>query len=214
MLFSAKKPGYLRRMYRENPERLAWIIWGSMALVVLVLLFLTTGQAEAQPVVSDEILRLHVVANSDSQEDQAVKLKVRDAIQAEFAALWQELENAEDCRQRAQESLADVEQCAERVLEEQGFPYGAGAQLGVYAFPDREYGDVVMLPEGRYWAVRVTLGEGAGANWWCVLYPPLCVSSPNAEERPQVRSWVWEQLPERWQHALIRFWTGGKADEA
>ena len=214
MLFCAKKGWDIRRLYRENPERLAWILWGAMALVVLGLLLLTTGKAQAQPVVSDEILRLHVIANSDTNEDQKVKILVRDAIQEEFAAAWKDMEDGATCRWIAQTELEDIEACAERVLAEHGFPYAARVQLGVHYFPQRVYDDVVTLPEGRYWAVRVILGEGVGQNWWCVLYPPLCVNTPSEDGTVEVKSWIWEQLPKHWQRCLGRFWTGGRENEA
>lgn len=205
MLFCLKEKW---RNCRLSQGKIAWLVWGVMAMTAVVLMLCTATDAQAQPVVSDELLRLHVVANSDSNEDQAVKLRVRDAIQREFAATWQDVGDGAACRLLAQRALPEIERCAQRVLAENGFSYTAKAQLGVFPFPQRIYEDVVTLPEGRYWAVRVTLGEGEGQNWWCVLYPPLCMSSRSEDETLAIKSWLWENLPEHWRSCLIRFWTG------
>ena len=211
MLFSVRRRYKFRQMYKENPERLAWILWGAMALLALGLLLFSAADETAQPVVSDQLLRLHVVANSDTPEDQRVKLLVRDAIQAEFAAQWADMGSADACRLQARQSLSAMEECARRVLAAHGLDYSVHAKLGVYPFPQRVYEDTVTLPEGRYWAVRMTLGKGEGQNWWCVLYPPLCASLQTEEETPQVRSWIWENLPQSWKDCLERFWTGERA---
>ena len=89
MLFFVKGMRAMRRFFSGRPERIAYAMWGFMAAMVVVLMLSTTGQAATRPVVSDELLRLHVLANSDSPEDQQIKLRVRDAIQQEFAVAWQ-----------------------------------------------------------------------------------------------------------------------------
>ena len=102
-----------------------------------------------------------------------------------------------------------MEACANRVLAQHGFGYRARAQVGIYEFPDRIYGDMVELPAGRYWGVRILLGEAQGQNWWCVLYPPLCAGEePEDGEPVDVRSWIWDNLPETWQRCLANFWIG------
>ena len=180
-----------------------------MAAMVVVLMLSTTGQAATRPVVSDELLRLHVLANSDSPEDQQIKLRVRDAIQQEFAVAWQAAPSGAACRSWAQRDLKAMEACANRVLAQHGFGYRARAQVGIYEFPDRIYGDMVELPAGRYWGVRILLGEAQGQNWWCVLYPPLCAGEePEDGEPVEVRSWIWDNLPETWQRCLANFWIG------
>lgn len=209
MLFFVKGMRAMRRFFSGRPERIAYAMWGFMAAMVVVLMLSTTGQAATRPVVSDELLRLHVLANSDSPEDQQIKLRVRDAIQQEFAVAWRAAPSGAACRSWAQRDLKAMEACANRVLAQHGFGYRARAQVGIYEFPDRIYGDMVELPAGRYWGVRILLGEAQGQNWWCVLYPPLCAGEePEDGEPVEVRSWIWDNLPETWQRCLANFWIG------
>ena len=209
MLFFVRGMRAMRRFFSGRPERIAYAMWGFMAAMVVVLMLSTTGQAATRPVVSDELLRLHVLANSDSPEDQQIKLRVRDAIQQEFAVAWQAAPSGAACRSWAQRDLKAMEACANRVLAQHGFGYRARAQVGIYEFPDRIYGDMVELPAGRYWGVRILLGEAQGQNWWCVLYPPLCAGEePEDGEPVEVRSWIWDNLPETWQRCLANFWIG------
>lgn len=122
------------------------------------------------------VLRLHILANSDSDVDQSVKLKVRDAVVEECAGLLDGAKTADDAAVLAEDQLDEVCAVARRVLREQGADYGVAAEVTTAYFPTRVY-DNVTLPAGRYPAVRLLLGEGAGHNWWCVLFPPLCVSA-------------------------------------
>ncbi len=122
------------------------------------------------------VLRLHILANSDSAVDQSVKLKVRDAVVEECAGLLNGAKNADDAAVIAATKLDDVCAVAERVLREQGADYGVTAEVSETYFPTRVY-DNVTLPAGRYPAVQLLLGKAEGHNWWCVLFPPLCVSA-------------------------------------
>ena len=122
------------------------------------------------------VLRLHILANSDSGADQAVKLHVRDAVVEECAGLLDGANNATEAAVLAEAKLDEVCAVAERVLREQGADYGVTAEVTTAYFPTRVY-DNVTLPAGRYPAVRLRLGKAAGHNWWCVLFPPLCVSA-------------------------------------
>jgi len=139
------------------------------ALAVLFALALClpvrSGSAE-----NENILRLHIIANSDSAADQQVKLKVRDAVLACVKAGG----SAEETVSYVKEHGAELLAAAENVLRENGFSYGAQLMLGRFDFPDRWYGST-LYPAGSYNALRVVLGDGAGQNWWCVLFPPLCI---------------------------------------
>lgn len=122
------------------------------------------------------VFRLHVIANSDSQIDQAVKLEVRDAIIEELG----DMEGAMDSVQAeayAASHLQDLVDTANEVLQENGFEYEAEAEIGTFDFPDKTYGDV-LFPAGEYRALRIKLGQAQGQNWWCVLFPPLCLLEP------------------------------------
>jgi len=138
-----------------------------------------------------QVLRLQVVAAGDSDVDQALKLQVKNALVSTFSPRWREAENAREAAALARRDLAEAESLAEAILEEAGRDYGATAEVGVFPFPEKTYRGVVY-PAGPYRALRVTLGEGRGRNWWCVLYPPLCLDGPDAE--PVYHSWILEHF--------------------
>lgn len=119
------------------------------------------------------IIRLHVIANSDSAEDQNLKLKVRDEIIKEVGSL-ENSRDIQDSRSYLKEHLRDMEETAEKVIRENGMDYTATADLGVRWIPAKTYGDM-YFPAGNYEALNLTLGKGEGQNWWCVLFPPLCL---------------------------------------
>lgn len=115
--------------------------------------------------IASGIVRLHVIANSDSASDQALKLRVRDAILSQGALC--------DSKAKVCDILPQIEMTARSVLEAENVFMPVSAQYGRFAFPTKQYAGFA-LPAGEYDAVRVTLGEGKGQNWWCVLFPPLC----------------------------------------
>lgn len=137
----------------------------SLALSVVIAAGAVAYSDRVQSDLRDNIVRLHIVANSDSEEDQAVKLRVRDKIienASEITAL-----SGSGCAERA----ADT---AKGVLIGEGFDYGAKGEYCLDDFPEKSYKNIT-LPAGKYRAVKITLGEGKGHNWWCVLYPPVCL---------------------------------------
>ena len=167
-------------------------------IVLFLLVALLTAAAlvpagEAAP----PVLRLHILANSDDAADQAVKLRVRDALLPLF----------EDARSFVLSHGAALLETCRAVLTAAGVPYGAQLLLGVSDFPDRTYNGA-RFPAGLYDALEVVLGDGAGHNWWCVLFPPLCVvtrdgSSPDAAPDPQAGFTVESDIL-----ALFRKWFG------
>lgn len=122
---------------------------------------------------ADSIFRLHIIANSNSAEDQAVKLEVRDAV-LEYEAENLDAVSAAKTREELMAHGAELLEIIEGVLRSNGFDYGAQMLVGTFPFPDREYNGV-LYPAGDYDAFRVILGDGAGENWWCVMFPPLCI---------------------------------------
>ena len=122
-----------------------------------------------------EVLRFHVVANSDSQEDQAVKYQVRDAvIDYMRQSLGEGSETSlEETKAWALGHLQEIRETAQKVVREAGGTYVVRVRMANLYFPDKRYGDV-WFPKGRYEALRIELGDGGGQNWWCVLYPNLC----------------------------------------
>ena len=128
-----------------------------------------------------DVVRLHVVANSNGAEDQAGKLLVRDAVLEEAARWYQGAGSMEEASSQLCTHLQSIAGAARQVLGEQGVGYSATAQMTEMYFPTRDYGDF-RLPAGRYRTLRVTLGEGAGKNWWCVVFPSLCLPAATQEE--------------------------------
>lgn len=125
----------------------------------------------------NSVIRLHILAESDSEYDQKIKLNVRDAVLE--ATKNTDIGNTEAF-------LAKAEQCANNYLKAHNIPYRATAEFGEFSFPEKTYRNIT-LPAGRYKGVRILLGSGKGQNWWCVMYPPLCVDgkAEKAEETLQ-----------------------------
>lgn len=128
------------------------------------------------------LIRLHVVANSDSEDDQALKLQVRDAILARARTLLGSVKTKEEAWQVLLEKASELQAAATERIRTSGKSYGARVEMGTFAFPERTYGPIT-IPSGDYDAVRVVLGEGKGQNWWCVLFPPLCFIQVDKEGR-------------------------------
>lgn len=125
-------------------------------------------------VIPNEAIRLRILANSDSEEDQAIKRKVRDAINQEITKWVEDLTSVEEARRIIQEGIPEIQKIAEEVLLEHNVKQDVHAEFNYNVdFPTKLYGQF-LYPAGEYEAILVTLGEGAGANWWCVLFPPLC----------------------------------------
>lgn len=120
------------------------------------------------------VLRLHIIANSDSEADQAVKLLVRNRILTEAAAIFAEADGLAEAEAAASAALHDISVAAMAVLTENGFNYGAVAEVGESYFETREYEDFT-LPAGNYRSLIVRLGKAEGKNWWCVVFPSVCL---------------------------------------
>lgn len=128
---------------------------------------------------NENIVRLHVVANSDEAEDQAVKLQVRDAVTAWLAPCLETLPDAQAAKVWLQENLETIRTVANDALKKSGVSHTAAVSLAREAFDTRHY-DSFSLPAGVYDALRITIGEGQGKNWWCVVFPQLCLPATQA----------------------------------
>jgi len=122
---------------------------------------------------NDDLIRIHVIANSDSDGDQALKLKVRDAVLAELATRLEGVTTVEAAEAVVTDALNGLQQRSAQVIADQGYAYGVRAELGRFAFPGKSYGNL-YLPAGEYKALRIVIGEGKGKNYWCLLFPNLC----------------------------------------
>ena len=124
----------------------------------------------------ESVVRLHVLANSDSDEDQALKLKVRDAILAYTSPKVIDSESREEAIEILKNELDEIEKISEQVVKEQGYAYSVEVTLTLEEYPTRNY-ESMSFPSGEYVSLRVLIGEAEGQNWWCVLFPPLCLSA-------------------------------------
>ena len=158
-------------------KRMAAAILFSLTLAASVYGYSLVEDREA---LETELVRLHVVANSDSKEDQAIKLQVRDAVLESIGSAMEQAGNAENARAYLEENLSKIEGAANRALEALGCQDLASVTLCREEFTKRIY-DTFTLPAGLYESLRITIGEGKGHNWWCVAYPQLCVPASSGE---------------------------------
>ena len=149
-----------------------------LALLFGVLCILAAGSwlGEEQQELADSVIRFHVIANSDSREDQALKLAVRDRVLEQAQAVYPENATLPQARAALEGALDQLAQAGQAVVEEQGYDYQVTARMEQCWFPTKEY-DGFALPAGEYTALRVVIGEGQGQNWWCVAFPPLCLGA-------------------------------------
>lgn len=122
---------------------------------------------------SKSVFRLHVIANSDSDEDQSLKLQVRDKLLDYMNSITANVRSKDDAIQIAQDHQKDFQIIAEQTILDKGYSYPVTVEIGNYEFPTKQYGDIT-LPSGYYDALRVKIGKASGHNWWCVMFPPLC----------------------------------------
>ena len=123
--------------------------------------------------IADSVFRLHVIANSDSKEDQELKLKVRDELLSYMNIISKDSTSKQEAMQIVNEHKEEFTQIAKKVIKENGYNYTVNVQIGKADFPTKYYGDIT-LPAGTYDALKVQIGEAKGQNWWCVMFPPLC----------------------------------------
>ena len=135
--------------------------------------------------ISNNVLRLHILANSDSDEDQNLKLKIRDNILAYMRGISNDIHSKEDAISLVEEKMDMFEGIAMQTIYEEGYDYPVNIQVGNFDFPTKDYGSI-SLPSGKYDALRIEIGEANGHNWWCVMFPSLCfvdVSSDPLDEK-------------------------------
>ena len=149
-----------------------------IALMVGLAIFLGSGvlALRTQDELADKVVRLHVLANSDSEEDQALKLKVRDVVLERATAIREQSADRREAESRLRGELLELERIAAEEIAAEGYNYPVTVELENTDFPTKEY-DGFTLPAGEYLALRVIIGEGQGQNWWCVVFPPLCTAA-------------------------------------
>ncbi|MFO3789974.1 stage II sporulation protein R [Bacillus mojavensis] len=134
----------------------------------------TAQQSENEPVViPDEAIRLRILANSDRDEDQELKRRIRDAVNKEITTWVKDITSIEEARRLIRSKLPEIKEIAKETMEKEGVSQSISVDFDKISFPTKLYGSMVY-PAGEYEAILITLGNGEGANWWCVLFPPLC----------------------------------------
>jgi len=159
----------------RKPKSLSFYMYLAFALIVMIMSW-ESNRAQAAVIdqtIPEQSIRLRILANSDSPMDQLVKRQIRDAIVEQMNRWVKEPQGIEAARATVREHLPELSELVGSQLKLYGYSYGYKVELGQVPFPTKMYGDKVY-PAGMYEALRVTLGEGAGQNWWCVLFPPLC----------------------------------------
>lgn len=163
---------FTRKVFNEKRDRVFLSIVACTA--VLYIAFSCTYFASAAQTVKDDVVRLHILANSDNSVDQKTKLCVRDAILEKNTLLLTEGVTVDNAMLYFEKSKDELLKTAEKTLKENGCDYGVSISLGKEYFETRQY-DGLTFPAGEYTALKVVLGKGEGHNWWCVMFPPLCV---------------------------------------
>lgn len=168
-----------------------------LALIFGILAALVAGSwlRQEQQDLADGVIRLHIIANSDIEDDQTLKLAVRDAVLAEIQDFYPQDATLETAQATLIAHLADIRATGQAVVDEAGAGYTVTAELTQSYFPTKEY-DNFSLPAGQYNALKITLGEGVGQNWWCVAFPPLCLgaTSDTVEEATAAGLFTDDQL--------------------
>ena len=152
-------------------------IW-EIALLIGMAVFLISGAVSLQnrDQLADKVVRLHILANSDSEEDQALKLRVRDRVLERATELLEQTGDRREAADVLQSHLPELERIAAEEISDCGYEYDVTAEVANTMFPTKEY-DGFTLPAGEYLALRIIIGEGNGHNWWCVVFPPLCTTA-------------------------------------
>ena len=175
-----------------------------IALIVSIFVGIDTCSANCEDI-RENIFRLHVIANSDSQEDQQLKLAVRDRIISIGGDIFAQVHNKQEAETIVRPMLSEFQRAAEDVIKEQGYDYSVKVTISNEYFNTRIY-EKVTLPAGKYDALRIIIGSGEGKNWWCVMFPPMCL--PAAEETQTLNQVLSEedlQFVSEYQDYEVRF---------
>ena len=174
-------------------------------LICAMLLSMTQFSALCEDL-RQNVLRLHIIANSDSEADQELKLKIRDRILEETGETFSSANDLADAEQLTEQNLKTFEEIANNVIKENGFSYKAKATLGENFFETRHY-DTFSLPAGNYRSLIIELGKGEGKNWWCVIFPAVCVPAASDSSLRQSVKDSSAHIAENSQRYIIKFKT-------
>jgi stage II sporulation protein R len=189
----------------KNPVNIIAVFCACFLLTAAFLMFMpVSGEHD----IYQSLIRLHVLPNSGSPEDQNLKLEVRDYILGEAAALTQNSENSAQAAEKIREALPAIEAGVQNFVNQRGYDYAVRAVLSREVYPTRAYedstGERFYFPSGAYQSLSIIIGGGDGGNWWCVLFPPICLSGSKIEEELAVMGYSGEQIN------ILRRESGGK----
>ncbi len=182
-----------------------------LLVAALAILICISNLEFSEQIEKESLIRIHVLANSDSQADQQLKLQVKDAVVRYLQPQLEQSQSIEESRQIIQDQLPQIAQTATNTLRQAGSSYDVTLQYGHFDFPVKYYGSF-SLPAGNYEALRILIGQGKGQNWWCVLFPPMCFTDSNVSTSGKYT----DQTPERkvvikWKSAeLLQQWMGAE----
>ena len=168
------------------------------ACVLLTFCFCLFMPVNGEQKIYQDLIRLHVLANSDSEDDQNLKLDARDYILGDIAALTQRCADINEAAGIIRTALNNIENKTKDFINQKGYDYEVRAVLSEEVYPERTYedsdGEIFTFPSGKYQSLIITIGEGNGKNWWCVLFPPLCLSGSKIEDELAVAGYSSEQI--------------------
>lgn len=151
--------------------------------ILIILTLLTLNTKASANLIPDEAIRLRVLANSNSEYDQQIKLEIKDQIQIDLYNLLKDTKGIEEARKIIKKNIPNISSKVEKILEQENYQEGFSIHFGSHYFPEKEFKGITY-EEGYYESLLITLGKGEGNNWWCVLFPPLCLVE--AEESDEV----------------------------
>lgn len=172
------------------------------AIIFLYIWTTILGNDLLQPSIASKILRFHVIANSDSECDQAVKAEVRDAVGVYLQPLLEDAESLEETKQIVGQNIREVEEISQKTLQENGYNYPVTARITTTDFPEKTYGSYTF-PKGEYEALQIIIGEGEGKNWWCVLYPNMCFRGSVFEVVEEEAGQALREVLSPWEYADV-----------
>lgn len=165
-----------KQTWHNNDRKKVWYITAGVGILLILMVGMQyTKRFQRQQEIAKKIVRFHVIANSDTEADQNLKLAVRDAVGAKMGVLLSDAGNREECEAIINEQMDEIIDTAKQVVRDMGYDYEVQAFLSDVDFPVKTYGSYTF-PAGRYEALEVILGAGTGRNWWCIMYPNMCFS--------------------------------------
>lgn len=165
---------------RKGKNKMKNLLFSALTILFATLI-IGIIPTESEGAIYEDTVRLHILANSDSKEDQELKLYLRDEIINEFGCELSIFESADSAKEELKRKLGEIEEFAGERIRKAGYSYSVRAELCEEWYETRDYGEF-SLPKGEYSSLIIKIGEGAGENWWCVMFPPLCLDASTSDK--------------------------------